>query len=147
MIMMRFKSTQPIEYITKILIVLSVLLMLWACYGFFELTKVLRAADTVSISKTPAVFDLHLLGQYRQTEDTNVVNLPEAMVDFTVTGIFATSSGQQAMAVINRAGHQKLYRLSAEIEPGVKLVKVLPKAIILSHNGHLEVLSLRKKNS
>ena len=86
----------------------------------------------------------HLFGNANIT--STFANLPKFTSEFRLIGIFASNKLTNNSAIIADAnGVQKLYKKSDVIDKGIKIYKILPKAVILEHNGQLEVLAFPNK--
>ena len=64
-------------------------------------------------------------------------------MNYQLIGSFVANDNKHSYVVLATAnGTQKLYRVGANIPGGAKIIKVLPKSVVLKHNGRLETLSL-----
>jgi type II secretory pathway component PulC len=97
-----------------------------------------------AIQKLPVIASWHLFGFYEASSLPN--NLSETTLPLTLVGTFVATSAHNNQAVIAESGTEKIYTEGEDINVGAKIYKILPAYVILRHDGHLELLSMPRKN-
>lgn len=96
---------------------------------------------SLQIKPLPDLGSLHLFGIAKIV----TTELPEASLEYMLTGIFLTTPAKNSQAAITDiSGQQRLYGVGATLGSNSTIYKILSSKVILEHNGRFEVLSLPK---
>lgn len=94
------------------------------------------------------IVQAHLFGTAAAPEVVSAAQAPEApetRLNLTLTGVYATGEGHNALAIVASGGRtEQFYRVGDSVAGGATLKAVYPDRIILERNGRLETLRLPK---
>ncbi|MAA73747.1 MAG: type II secretion system protein GspC [Salinisphaeraceae bacterium] len=102
-------------------------------------------ASEIDIDRIAAA---NLFGEQKvkdEAETTEVINAPETQLNLTLTGIIASSRGQESRALIkDDKNEQKPYGVGDNITSGVDLHAIYSNRVILNRGGRFETLTLER---
>jgi general secretion pathway protein C len=101
-----------------------------------------RSADYLTIA------NWHLFGQLETAKPVQSppVKAPETKLNLQLVGTFASEDDVQALALITESnGSARAYKVGELVPGGARLEQILTDRIVLSRNGHLEILSLPRE--
>ncbi|MDH5182071.1 MAG: type II secretion system protein GspC [Gammaproteobacteria bacterium] len=110
-------------------------------------SRAIQPAPQAAVTQQPRlkkVADLHLFGIV--TAQAPVVeapiNAPKTSLRLVLRGIFSSDDPQQAIAIIEDAGREKLYHIGDTVQGGAVVHTIYLDRVILERNGRYETLFL-----
>ena len=100
----------------------------------------LNVDERINVTTTmPLVSSWHLLGNYQMPPRA----IATSKLPLNLIGVMSSSASASAQAIIvSSDGQEKVYRPGDNLPGGVSLQEILPDAVLIQHNGHLEKLIL-----
>jgi type II secretory pathway component PulC len=123
------------------LLLLAALWTLWGNLNTLWLDKnsaseqAFRPSAQITLSQLPS---LHLMGSY----STSLHDLPLASLGVTLLGIFSNTNGQSTALIALSGANSDLYHVGDKLSANVMIEKIMPKSLIVKHNGRLEKLEM-----